>query len=753
VKRSEAWLKRAGVPGAALLALLVGSSVVAAQPPAGEPAAAAEITAPQVIESTRAVYPAEATGTARVVLEAVIAEDGSVSKLDVRSGDEPFASAARRAVERWRFTPARRSGLPVRARISVVISFEPPVIEVPGGPTETPPAASPGAPQLSPGVVPALPAEPIAVTVAGEQRRELGSIYVPRHEARLVPGAFADPFRVIEVMPGVAPILSGIPYFFVRGAPPGNVGYFIDGIRVPLLFHVGAGPSVLAPALVERVDLFPASYPARYGRYSGAIIAGETAEPSQRARGEAQARVFDAGAFVELPFDGGRGSALVGGRYSYTQALLALVAPDFELGYWDYQARVSYRLSPEQRISLFAFGALDQLEERGQAAPLFDTRFHRLDARWDYDTEDAQSRVGLTLGTDHVALSDQDSPLLSSAQEARSLTLRASTDQRLSRQWRLRAGAEAGVEPVDVERELGGGGVSDYGGRTDYRVATYADAIYRPISGLELVPGLRLERTRSRERWHTFVEPRLASRLRLGHAIVWESALGIANQLPTQAVRAPARTPNALELLEQQAWQASESLEMALPLELLGKLTLFHTWTDADPLSTRNYGLELFLRRDFTERLGGFLSYTLSWANGSVGRQSFETAYDRRHLVSLVLGYRLGNGFRLGLRGYYNSGRPYAYPCPTPQCGPGDPLGPRPYVVEGRFPGFLRADVRFEKRWELGDGRWLAAAFEWFNAGVARERDGISWSPQQGGLRFTSNSPLTLPSIGIEAGF
>jgi hypothetical protein len=65
----------------------------------------------------------------------------------------------------------------------------------------------------------------------------------------------------------------------------------------------------------------------------------------------------------------------------------------------------------------------------------------------------------------------------------------------------------------------------------------------------------------------------------------------------------------------------------------------------------------------------------------------------------------------------------------------------------------MRADLRFEKRWELGDGRWLAAAFEWFNATLSRERDGLTWSPVQGGLSFSSRSPLTLPSIGVEAGF
>jgi hypothetical protein len=53
-------------------------------------------------------------------------------------------------------------------------------------------------------------------------------------EIRQMPGAFGDAFRAIEALPGVTPIMSGLPYFFVRGAPPGNTGYFIDGVRVPV---------------------------------------------------------------------------------------------------------------------------------------------------------------------------------------------------------------------------------------------------------------------------------------------------------------------------------------------------------------------------------------------------------------------------------------------------------------------------------------------------------------------------------------
>ena len=64
---------------------------------------------------------------------------------------------------------------------------------------------------------------------------------------------------------------------------------------------------------------------------------------------------------------------------------------------------------------------------------------------------------------------------------------------------------------------------------------------------------------------------------------------------------------------------------------------------------------------------------------------------------------------------------------------------------------FNRLDVRFEKKWKFQSGAWLSANFEWFNALLSREIDSVAWTP--GGLRFNGRSPLTLPSVGIEAGY
>ena len=88
--------------------------------------------------------------------------------------------------------------------------------------------------------------KPDEIRVQGH-RREVGGTTMRREEAREIPGAFGDPARFVEAMPGVVPTTSGLQAFYIRGAPPETTGYFIDGVPVPVLYHIGFGPSVIHP--------------------------------------------------------------------------------------------------------------------------------------------------------------------------------------------------------------------------------------------------------------------------------------------------------------------------------------------------------------------------------------------------------------------------------------------------------------------------------------------------------------------------
>jgi outer membrane receptor protein involved in Fe transport len=150
------------------------------------------------------------------------------------------------------------------------------------------------------------------VRVTGS-RRPIGTAVVSGDEGRSLPGAFGDPLRTIDLMPGIVPVVSGLPFFYVRGPPPGNTGYFVDGVRVPLVFHLAIGPSVVHPALIDRVDFYPGGYPARFGRFIGGIVDAQTRGDAPAPTVQGNLRLLDVGGLAETPFAGGRGSALVAG--------------------------------------------------------------------------------------------------------------------------------------------------------------------------------------------------------------------------------------------------------------------------------------------------------------------------------------------------------------------------------------------------------------------------------------------------------
>jgi hypothetical protein len=592
---------------------------------------------------------------------------GSVSDSRAIDGADPFAAAAVSAARLWTFVPAQRAGKAVPARIHLQVNFHAPVVEAPETP-EAPASVAPHANQ-PPVVVPLD-----EVRVRGN-RSEVGETKLTGAEVRQIPGAFGDAFRAMEALPGVTPLVSGLPFFFVRGSPPGNTGYFLDGVAVPLLFHLALGPSVIHPGLIDHVDFFPGGYPARFGRYAGGILDGETLPPATHVHAEGNIRVFDAGALAEAPMLDDRLTVLVAGRYSYTAALVQLIAKDTRVGYWDYQARIAYKLTPRDTISVFSFGSFDEIDNRdrqtvensqGQSFdsvspfyPLFKTEFHRIDFRYDHDTANGHLRVAATLGIeDSIAGS---SLTQQTGVAAKSLQLRTEGEERLSPSLKLRYGADVllyhyAFDPgdramLDIQ--------SLFPTRNDVMMGAYADTIWKASDRVEVVPGIRADVFTSRlapqgpepanmdmtvpipgglsnSVAQLGVDPRLATRVAASRHVTWVSTFGVSHQPPSFAVPVPGLSLGRLNSGLQTSLQASQGFEFALPLEITLTTTAFlhhylgltdatatclgpgsdtsNVGTDclAKTVSGRSYGIELLARRDLTKRISGWVSYTLS---------------------------------------------------------------------------------------------------------------------------------------------
>ncbi len=736
------------------------SRALALEPPSATPSAVERPTPKTPLEVP---YPQEAHGDARVDLDVSIDKSGEVTATEVVSGDEPFASRARDAAQRWSFEPARRAGESVASRIRVTLLFtEPTRVELAS--SAPAPADLAGSPAAVPPTVPAeKPAEDQAPEVEVRGVRAGGAgIKLTRNEVRELPGAFGDPFRAVEVMPGVTPTSSGRPYFYVRGAPPGNVGYFFDEIPLPVLYHAAIGPAVLHPAFIDSVTLYPGGYSARYGRFAGAVVAGQLAPPKARARGEASVRLFDAGGMAEVPFAGERGSVMLGGRYSYSGALVSRVSPDIEIGYWDYQSRITYGAG-KHRIGLLAFGGHDQLAQhkRDGLTTILDTTFHRVDLRYDYALSSTSAvRFALTYGRDQGMGPSPNIRLRADEYRAR-----ATLTSQLSSALVLRAGGDVQLDAFgfSVGRDVDQAALTDFlevgGSHRLQSAGAWIETAWRASSRVTVTPGLRTDVYHEADETKLSLEPRITARYAIARGVVITNSAGVARQPPGLELPTPGYRPRLRGPL-QTGIQTSAGLELELPSAVVLSISAFQTvlldgadfgGTEALANASRldaqrersrahSYGTEVTLSRSLTRKLGGFASYTLSRSERRIGNVKGPSGYDRRHVVSAALSYDFGRGWRAGARGAFYTGIPVRVGDPNVATDP------------PRTPPFWRVDTRGEKRWPVGkSGAYLAVVVEVLNATLNDEV--VSSRCYAYGCQEERLGPITLPSIGVEGAF
>lgn len=765
-------------PSLARVAALFVAFMLLARGLAAQGEASAEdlrLKPPAIRSDPSVTYPESAAGNETVILELQIGKDGTVGKVVVVDGTEPFAGAAAAAAQSWVFEPATRNGVPVSARIRFEVDFLEPTAEPE---PESAPAEVVATEEPEPRGPPP-PRSDIEVTVVGE-RPAAGRRSLARAEARQLPGAFGDPLRAIEVLPGVTPIASGLPYFFIRGAPPGNVGYFLDGVRVPALYHLALGPSVINPGIIERVDLHPGGYPAPFGRFAGGIVAAETTEPRIDFHGEGSVRIIDTGGFVESGFADGRGTALVGGRYSYTGLVLSLVSPDIELKYWDYQGRVTYDVGPNTTLGVFGFGSFDFLGEveDGRTTTAFSTEFHRLDLRLrHYLSPRTRFDVAATIGVDRTDLGSDDV-----ASADRIVGTRGQIQHTINERSRFRAGYDVTFDFFDLERAESEEEEVDvtvlFPSRQDAAFGVWADYEIDVDPRVTLTPGVRADLFTSEGESAVGVDPRIAAVFAMRDNVRLIHTLGLAHQPPSYLIPLPGLVPSGLEDGLQRSVQSSAGVEWELPkqytLSVTGFQAAFFNLTDnLDPadfnedededvgeqeseqdesegpttekLQRRSQGsavgVEVGLRRPLTKHLGGFLSYTLSRSLRSFERSKFPSNFDRTHVLNLALGYDLGKNWRAGSRVVLYSGAPSTRR---------NPDGTRPRHPQ-RLPPFFRLDVRLEKRWKLGKRGYWAFVLEILNASLSREANSDTCEDQE--CRVEKFGPVTIPTVGVEAFF
>lgn len=549
--------------------------------------------------------------------------------------------------------------------------------------------------------------------IVGTYRPEVADVTrrtITMEEVKRIPGTFGDPVRVVQNLPGAARSPFGSGLLIIRGSSPQDSGVYVDGIRIPYIYHLGGLESVINPDLVGAVDYLPGGYGPRYGRSTGGVVDVRTVEEMpERKRIVWSTDALDSGFLVSGTVGDEKQHGFgFAARRSYIDALLPYFLDEgFSVRprWYDYQAKYIWQGDGPVEFEAFLFGFQDILlvstgpgysqgtdaDSQGDIGTDYST--HRIVAKLEVPlADDWKFRLIPSFGNDYAEFSLGSEWRVTQSQWI--AEVRAEAVWEPSKHLKVVPGIDfiggwstfdvvfpfnpesfASTDPL-AEREPWSFG----GEQTGWGPDPYVQADWRPLADPEALvvsPGARVDFISiPGEYTSTAFDPRLSSRWRmLPHTWV-KGSVGLYHQ-PPQPFQAYRQDDQMVELVPERSLAASVGWEQELGAAFRGELELF--WKEMNHLIVENpsftslddqfftnegvgraYGMEVILRHEPVGRFFGWVSYTLSKSvrRDHPGEDWYAFDFDQTHILTAVGGYRFPYEIELGAKTEYVTGNP-----------------------------------------------------------------------------------------------
>ncbi|HAN31729.1 MAG TPA: hypothetical protein DCQ06_09055, partial [Myxococcales bacterium] len=622
----------------------------------------------------------------------------------------------------------------------------------------------------------------------GEMARRSLSV----EEIQKIPGVNGDSFKVVQNLPGVGRPPGGAGLIVVRGSAPGDTKVYVEGVEIPSLFHFAGIYSIFNTDILEGIDFQPGGYRVRYGRGTGGVLGARLALPrkAERWTGYVESNVFHTGLLVKGPI-GEDTSLAFAMRRSYIDLILGAVLPDGVLPlsvaprYYDGQVKLDHRFSRRLSLTVFGFGSSDTLagllDEPPAAFPAARGNFETATAFWGvlgvlrYQGKDWTSRT--TVGNVLSSLNFGFGNLFRFDLTSNRVTLRQDFTFGTG-PVQLRAGMDWVWNPFTIEvlaPQLSTNGSNQPSNivftqqtGSEYQPAVWVDAVFKPLKGLEIVPGIRLDFYRKLADTQTFT-PRINLRWQANQWLTVKGATGTNSQQPSPQQLAKAPVGNAA-LTAQRSWESAIGVEYRFNDYLDIDLQAFYKRLWDVPTRTeglfpavpflnsgtgRIVGLELLVRHKLANNFFGWISYTLQSARrqDSPGAEDLPFSFDQTHILAILGSYKLPYNMEIGLRWRYVTGNPQTRVGASVWNEQVDNYTQVPSTCEfcERLPSFHQLDIRFDKKFVF-DRFLLGVYLDLQNAYNRANPESIQYNFDATQSSYTSGLPL-IPSFGIRGEF
>ena len=238
-------------------------------------------------------------------------------------------------------------------------------------------------------------------------------------EIRSNPGGNFDISKVIQSLPGVGGTAGSVGSFrndiIIRGGAANENVFYLDGIEVPVINHfatqgsAGGPAGILNVSFIEDVKLNSSAFEARYDNALSSVFQfrQKTGNPN-KVQGNFRVSATEVAATLEGPLKREKTTFLASVRRSYLQFLFQAIDLPIRPNYWDFQYKVTHRLSAKSTLTFLGLGAIDEFSfaQPKSATPekLYILNSNPTTQQWNY-TVGAVLRSQLTNGYLSIALS------------------------------------------------------------------------------------------------------------------------------------------------------------------------------------------------------------------------------------------------------------------------------------------------------------------------------------------------------------
>lgn len=637
--------------------------------------------------------------------------------------------------------------------------------------------------------------------------------------------AEVDVLRALQMLPSVQQASDFSAALYVRGGSPDQTMVMLDGMPLFNPYHLGGIFAAIDPDAVAALDMWPGAMPARAGdRLSGIVQIWTREGGRDRMRSRGSIGLISSRASVDGPLPGGDGSFLFSARRTYLDAFTkaaksaGMISEELPYHFTDAHLKLVHDVGGMGRLSVSGYYNEEQFHNRDAFNDAYDDDFDWGSRAVSIDWRQPmggrfllEARAGFSAFGSEIGVFDPPQGVRDEGPPVQTM---------LGRTWMRDALASVGLTSYLRSHELRAGVQLD-AYRLEYEIAMAEDDFFADLlpefhqhdvlasvaafveddwhvrDGLSVRAGVRTLQSggslavmpRAGASWR--VSPRLTLDAGGGYYAQTLNSFRNEESILASFLAYDVLTPSdSLGLARSQdvvlggEWRDART---RVRIDLYGKrfTELPMPRVPADPFEAplleveqmaratgSASGVDLLVRREWSDRRSVFASYALAFAERNVDGERFTPRFERRHTLDLIGSFPLTRRTTGATRMVAATGQPYTpvlgralwFP-PAWQPGTGEygtPFGST-FVLgrhnSARLPGYLRLDLsarRTSTRRMFGrEGTltWSLNVLNVLNTKNVLAAQPDSYGGRPGGeLQFLPQLPI-LPTLSLEWSF